>query len=292
MKNRTINRRNFIEKTVALGAAGLVAPGMMKSALAKPTPRMVTDDISIAQWALVQEVREGKWKTVDFPKVAREDFGINGIEFVNTLFEVPTLYYLQRLKQNAKNHGVEMVLIMVDDEGETCTPSKEERIQTVTNHKKWIDIAHYLGCHSIRTNCRGPKDAPKDEAIKWAAETYNMMLEYSIPAGISILIENHGGLSNDADWMVKLYEEVDNLYFGSYPDWRGPGTDFDHLGYLEKMLPYAGGVSYRNQPTEQMSAQMIKMCQDAGYRGWYGIESSGRDEIRKGKEILTKYLNK
>ncbi len=287
-----INRRNFLGKTVAMGTTALFAPGLLKSTMANPTPRMVKDDISIAQWALVQEVRDGKWKTLDFPRVAREDFGINGIEFVNTLFEVPTLYYLQKLKQNAKNEGVEMVLIMVDDEGETCTPSKQERKQTVTNHKKWIDIAHFLGCHSIRTNCRGPKDAPKDEALKWAAETYNEMLEYAIPANISILIENHGGLSNDADWMVDLYKKVDNYYFGSYPDWRGPGPDFDHIGYLKKMLPFAGGLSYRNQPTEQMSAQMIKICQDAGYRGWYGIESSGREEIRQGKEILLKYLNK
>lgn len=286
-----INRRNFLEKTLLLGAAGIVAPGLTGSAMSDLTPRMVTDDISIAQWALVEELRQGKWKTLDFPKVAAEDFGIRGIEFVNTLFEVPTVTYLNQLKRNAENYGVTMVLIMVDSEGETCTPSKEERRQTVINHQKWIDIASYLGCHAIRTNCRGPEDAPRDEAVKWAAETYNMMLEYAIPSNISILIENHGGLSNDADWMLSLFREVDNLYFGSYPDWRGPGPDFDHIGYLQKMLPYAGGVSYRNQPAEEMTARMIKICQDAGYRGWYGIESGGRDEIRKGKELLQKYLS-
>jgi len=56
------------------------------------------------------------------------------------------------------------------------------------------------------------------------------------------------------------------------------------------MLPYAGGNSYRNQPTEELTAQMINMCQEAGYRGWYGIESSGRDAIIKGKALLKKYL--
>jgi len=285
-----INRRNFLEKSLLIGAATALAPRISASGIGSSTPYMVTDDISIAQWALVEEVRQGKWKTVDFPKVAAEDFGIRGIEFVNTLFEVPTLSYLNRLKRNAENYGVKMVLIMVDDEGETCTPSKEERKQTVINHQKWIDIANYLGCHAIRTNCRGPKDAPKDEALKWAAETYNMMLEYAVPANISILIENHGGLSNDAGWMLDLFREVDNLYFGSYPDWRGPGPDFDHIDYLQKMLPYAGGVSYRNQPTGEMTAQMIKMCRNLGYRGWYGIESSGREEIRQGKLLLQKYL--
>ena len=57
-----------------------------------------------------------------------------------------------------------------------------------------------------------------------------MMMEYAVPAKISVLIENHGGVSNDADWMVSLLKEVDNLYFGSYPDWRGPSDSFDNVG--------------------------------------------------------------
>ena len=57
------------------------------------------------------------------------------------------------------------------------------------------------------------------------------------------------------------------------------------------MLPYAGGMSYRNQPTEEQTAKMIKLAQDSGYVGWYGIESNGRDGIRQGKELLQKYLD-
>ena len=68
------------------------------------TPQMTHDDISLAQWALVDEIREGKWKNLDFPRIAREDFGLNGIEFVNTLFEVPTVSYLNQLKKNAGDH--------------------------------------------------------------------------------------------------------------------------------------------------------------------------------------------
>jgi len=285
-----ITRRDFLGKSLAIGAAGLVVPALMKTSKVQAAPRIVKDDISIAQWALVEEIRAGKWKTLDFPKIAREDFDINGIEFVNTLFEVPHFNYLKRLKQNANDHGVTMILIMVDDEGETCTQSKEERKQTVINHQKWIDIAHFLGCHAIRTNCRGPQNASKEEALKWASETYNMMLEYAIQANISVLIENHGGFSDDPDWMIALMKEVNNLYFGTYPDWRRPSDNFDNYEYLQKTLPYAGGMSYRNQPTEEITAKMIKLCKETGYRGWYGIESSGREEIKKGKELLKKYL--
>lgn len=284
-----VSRRSFVKSSLAVGS-GLAAAASLKNTSITATPRAVKDDISLAQWALVREIREGKWKNLDFPRIAREDFDINGIEFVNTLFEVPTARYLDTLRKNAEEHKVKMILIMVDAEGETCTPSAQERKQTVVNHRKWIDIASYLGCSAIRTNCRGPKDPPREESIKWAAETYNMMLEHAIPAGVSILIENHGGVSNDPDWMVDLMKEVDSLYFGSYPDWRAPSDSFDNHNYIEKMLPWAGGMSYRNQPTEEGTAKLIKLCKDAGYRGWYGIESSGREAIVKGRDLLKKYL--
>ncbi len=285
-----MNRRSFVEKSMMFGAAGIAAPDILKYASMEPTPRMTKDDISLAQWSLVDELRAGKWKTLDFPSVARKDFGLNGIEFVNTLFEVPTEGYLRQLKKNAEDNNVTMVLIMVDDEGDGCSPAKEERRQFVINHRKWIDVAVYLGCCAIRTNCRGPKDVNKDEALKYAVETYNMLLEYSVPAGISVLIENHGGISNDAGWMVSLFKEVNNLYFGSYPDWRSPSADFDNVDYLVRMLPYAGGMSYRNQPTEELTAKMIRIAKEGGYRGWYGIESSGREAIKKGIGLLKKYL--
>jgi len=285
-----ITRRNFLEKSMVLGAAGIVAPSVIGSTLSEVTPRLIKDDISLAQWALVDEIKAGKWKTLDFAKIARNDFGLNGIEFVNTLFEVPTEGYLKQLKKNAADNGVTMVLIMVDDEGDGCSATKEERRQFEINHRKWIDAAYYLGCHAIRTNCRGPVNVIKEEALKWATETYQMMMEYAVPAKISVLIENHGGVSNDANWMVSLMKEVNNLYFGTYPDWRQPSDNFDNVDYLLKMLPYAGGMSYRNQPTEELTAKMIRLAKDSGYRGWYGIESTGREEIKKGTELLKKYL--
>ena len=66
--------------------------------------------------------------------------------------------------------------------------------------------------------------------------------------------------------------------------------DFDNVEYLEKTIPYSKGMSYRNQPTEELTAKMIRMTIEAGYKGWYGIESKGREEVQKGIEYLRKYL--
>jgi L-ribulose-5-phosphate 3-epimerase len=285
-----MNRKNFIENTFAIGAASLIAPTLLTEKNIPMKSLEKKDDISLAQWALVEEIRAGKWKNLDFPRIAREDFGVNGIEFVNTLFEVPTEDYLKKLKQNAKDHGITMVLIMCDAEGDGAAETKEGRRQFAVNHFKWIDIAHYLGCHAIRTNCRGPKDADKKEALKWATDAYNQLLEYAKPAKISVVIENHGGVSNDPDWMVELMKKVNNPLFGTYPDWRRPAPDFDNYVYLEKTLPYAKGMSYRNQPDDALTIKMIELSKKGGYKGWYGIESSGREEIKKGIVLLKKHL--
>lgn len=284
------SRRSFLQKTTLAAGVATLMQDLTSPAQASTRPLMPKDDISLAQWALVDEIRAGQWTTLDFPRIAREDFGLNGIEFVNTLFEVPTIDYLNKLKQNAKEHDVAMVLIMVDAEGDGAEPTAELRQRFVTAHKKWVDIAHHLGCHAVRTNCRAPVDADKNEAMKWALESYHMLLDYAVPAGIKICIENHGGVSNDADWMVQLMESIDNLYFATYPDWRSPSPEFDNVQFLRKTIPYACGQSYRNQPTEALSAQMIQISRDAGYRGWYGIESSGRDAINEGIRVLRKYL--
>ena len=285
-----MDRRNFLETSITLGAAGLITRSLLNKNNMLENKSAIKDDISIAQWALVEEIRAGKWKNLDFPRIAREDFGVNGIEFVNTLFEVPTEGYLKKLKKNAADHGVTMVLIMCDDEGDGCADTKEGQKQFAINHRKWVDIAHYLGCHAVRTNCRGLQNADKKEALKWSTDAYNMLLEYAKPANINIVIENHGGVSNDADWMVDLMKKVNNKSFGTYPDWRQPSPEFDNYVYLQKTLPYAKGMSYRNQPAEELTAKMIKLSKNGGYKGWYGIESTGREEIKKGIELLKKYL--
>lgn len=250
----------------------------------------MNDAISLAQWALVDEIKAGKWTTLDFPTIARRDFDLNGIEFVNTLFAVPTVTYLNALKQHAADEHVTMILIMIDDEGDGCEATAAARKQFEINHRKWIDIAHYLGCKAIRTNCRGTADMQAHEALRYATESYNMLLEYAAQANIEVLIENHGGFSNDADWMLQLMQAVNHPLFGTYPDWREPAADFDNYTYLQKTLPYAKGMSYRNQPTEALTAKMIELCKQSGYHGWYGIESRGRDAITKGKALLEKYL--
>jgi hypothetical protein len=85
-------------------------------------------------------------------------------------------------------------------------------------------------------------------------------------------------------------KKVNDPLFGTYPDWREPAADFDNVGYLEKTLPFAKGMSFRNQPADDLTIKMLDTCRKEGFHGWYGIESNGREAIKNSIGILTKYL--
>ena len=65
--NNGISRRRFLEQSILLGAAGMVSPLIYNLSEPMAAKNKTKDDISAAQWALVDEIRAGKWKNLDFP---------------------------------------------------------------------------------------------------------------------------------------------------------------------------------------------------------------------------------
>jgi len=264
-------RRHFIQSSLAASAAA-----------AMPAPAG-KDNISLANWSIVQSFRLGKWKLLDLPRIMREELQIYGLEYVNTFFENPILQYLQRLKRNIQDNGITSVLIMVDEEGNTAAVDKAERIEAAVAHRKWIDTAHYLGCHAIRCNLRGgPKEWQKDKDIaKRGAEAFHDMLEYSKGSGVNIILENHGGASSDPDVLTELMGLVKNPRFGMLVDTGNWNPGVDRYEAVKRMMPYAKGVSAKGTWGDDLRpdfdlAKLLQVCVDSGYRGWYGIESGLR----------------
>ena len=262
-------RREFAGAVAASAAVSAAAPAR--------------DDISLAAWSINRSFFVAKrWKNLDLPRICREQFNINGLEFVNQFFENPTLNYLRELKKNGTAHGVTFVRIMVDAEGNMAAPDKAERMQSAIAHRKWVDIAHYLGCTDIRCNMSGgARDWKNDkDLVSRAAESFNNLLEYAGGSNMNIIIENHGGASSDADTLVAVMKAVNNPRFGTLPDFGNVNQGDDHYEVTRKLMPYAKGVSVKaawaadgTHPRWDLE-KLIRICQDAGYRGWWGIESS------------------
>ena len=241
------------------------------------------DEISLAAWSINRSFFVNhRWTNLELPKICREMFGIGALEFVNQFFANPTMNYLNQLKKNAHDQNVRLVRIMVDDEGNMAAADRKERMDSAIAHRKWVDIAHSLGCDDIRCNMRGGlSDWKQDkDLVKRAAESFNNLLEYAQPSGLDIIIENHGGPSSDPDVLTGVMKAVNNPRFGTLPDFGNINEGDDRYEVIRRIMPYAKGVSVKaawsadgTHPRWDLE-KLIKICQDAGFHGYWGIESS------------------
>lgn len=291
MRETPTNRRSFLQSAAAGGALlGLGLPGRIVLAdepTGNPQPGKIQPfKISLAEWSLHRTLYGGKLDNLDFPRVAREDYGIEAVEFVNQFFKdkARDSAYLKDLKKRADDHGVACVLIMIDGEGDLSHPDKKERDRAVENHKKWVDAASALGCHAIRVNT-GDHYGPDN--VDDVAEACSALTEYGSKHKISVVCENHGGPSSDPDSLIALMRAVDNPNFGTLPDFGNfPQKDgeyaIDIYDAIARMMPYAKGVSAKSHDFDDQGnesridfARIMKIVSDAGYTGYVGIEYEG-----------------
>src|SRR4051812_2974428 len=151
----SLDRRTFLQSTAAAGAAlGLGTASWAAGAAAEGSKPLFK--ISLAEWSFHRALKAGKMDNLDFPKVAKKDFDIDCVEYVNVFFmdKANDAKYLKQLKKRCDDHGVRSGLIMCDHEGDLGDPDDTKRTQAVENHYKWIEAAKFLGCHSIRVNAR------------------------------------------------------------------------------------------------------------------------------------------
>jgi sugar phosphate isomerase/epimerase len=173
---------------------------------------------------------------------------------------------------------------------------RAERMQAARNHRRWVDIAAVLGCHAIRVNVRGEQTDPAAMRER-AAESFSALLAYAA-GDVQVLIENHGGLSSDPDWLLSLLRLIDDRHLGTLPDFGNFPPEIDRYGAVERLMPHAGAVSAKcydftdgGEETAIDFARMMGIVRDAGYRGHVGVEYEGtrlseRDGIVAAKRLL------
>lgn len=274
-------RREFLKTGAA--AVGLAACGEVEL-LAKDNDKLF--GISLAEWSLHKSLFKGDMDNLDFAKVTKEDYGIEAIEYVNQFFKdkAKDEKYLAELNKRASDHGVQQLLIMVDGEGALGDPDDAKRTKAIENHHKWVDAAKSLGCHSIRVNAQSA--GKPDEAMRLAADGLARLTEYAAPLGLNVIVENHGGLSSNGEWLVGVMKLVDNPRCGTLPDFGnfniGPLQRYDRYKGVEELMPYAKAVSAKSHDFDAEGNEihtdyfrMMKIVVDAGYRGFVGIEYEG-----------------
>jgi L-ribulose-5-phosphate 3-epimerase len=290
--------RNSMVAAAAVGTLNLSSSFSPFAFAANEEPRF---KISLAEWSLHKTLFANKISNLDFPKVAKEEFGIDGVEYVNQFFKdkAKDTAYLTDLKKRSEDLGVANVLIMIDGEGKLGDPDSTKRKQAIENHYKWVDAAKFLGCHSIRVNAYA--EGTFEEQTKLAAEGLRGVCEYAKPHNIGVIVENHGGLSSNGKWLAGVMKTVGMDNCGTLPDF-GNFHDYDRYMGVEETMPFAKGVSAKSHDfdaegneTHTDYAKMMKLVAASKYSGYIGIEYEGSklDEyagIRATKALLEKVL--
>ena len=296
MKNT--NRRNFIKTTIAATAGTMLVSPSLAGIAAKASPFK----ISLAEWSLHKALFANEMTNLQFPVVSRE-LGIEAVEYVNQFFKdkAKDEKYLAELNKIAKNEGITNVLIMCDGEGMVGNPVQAERVKTVENHKRWIDAAAFLGCHAIRVNAAS--EGSFEEQQKLAADGLRMLCEYGDTKKINVLVENHGGLSSNGDWLSGVMKMVDHKRVGTLPDFgnftinRQTGEEFDRYKGVELLMPYAKGVSGKSwafdadgNESKMDFYRLMKIVKDSGYKGYVDVEYEGTELSEQEGIIATRKL--
>src|SRR6266496_1587995 len=192
---RTMDRRHFVEQSVRVAAGvGLASLGRLEALAAASNPWF---QMSLAEWSFHKALFSGKLDHLDFAKVAKTDFGIHAVEYVNQFFKdkARDQTYLGEMKRRSGDLGVESRLIMIDDEGNLGDADPTQRTKAVENHFKWVEAAKFLGCFAIRVNARST--GSYDEQLERAADGLRRLGEFGAQHGIDVIVENHGGLSSN-----------------------------------------------------------------------------------------------
>ena len=209
-------RRLFLKRSAVTGGA-LLLPQLTSADHHKKSKPLF--DLSLAEWSLHRTLRSKKMTNLDFPRVIKEKFGITAVEYVNQFFKdkATDQKYLTELKTRCDDLGVSSLLIMIDGEGHLGEAEGSRRQKVIDNHKKWVEAAKFLGCHSIRVNAHGVGKSDEEKAAN-TTKGLRELSEFGQTHGINVIVENHGGHSSNGKWLSKVHKDVGLPNCGSLPD--------------------------------------------------------------------------
>ncbi len=303
------NRRSFLKQAATVAATTALLPDVWADTMAKKP----FFEISLAEWSLHKALFAKKITNLDFPALAKKEFGIGAVEYVNQFFKdkAQDTAYLNDLLMRCKDNGIKNHLIMIDGEGGLGEIDKAKRDKAIDNHKKWVECAKYLGCKTIRVNAYGVGTA--EEVAKAAVDGLGTLGEFAKKTGINVIVENHGGFSSNGQWLSGVMKQVGMKNVGTLPDFgnfcikRKPGQreceeSYDRYQGTQELMPYAKGVSAKTYDFDEQGncvetdyTRMMKIVKDSGFRGYAGIEYEGEklDEyegIKKTKALLERMV--
>ena len=234
---------------------------------------------AICAYSFREQFKKGSMTYADLIRMAA-DAGADGIDMTAYWLKDTSDETLFALKRLAYRSSVAIYTIGIGASMARPTPElREAEVQMV---RKWLDVAERLGAAHMRVfGGDVPKGASEDQAVAWAVETLKHCAEEAAKKGITLGVEDDGGITTNADRTVEIVKKADspwagiNLDIGNFPN--------DGYAQIEMCAPYATNVHFKthvhidHKPQPVDFARVLKILGHAGYRGYLAIEYEAND---------------
>jgi L-ribulose-5-phosphate 3-epimerase len=269
-----MNRRQLLAAAAALPAAAQLR--------AQPAPQCHLRAGLVAY----SYRKEFAAKSMNYEDLIRmiADWGLDGLDCTVYWFPDNSNEYLASLRKVAFKNGVQIYNVGV--RVQLCQPTSELQLSQHENIKKWVDVADRLGASHMRVFGGSiPKGATEQQAIAWAVEVLKRGAEYAGSRGITLGVEDDGGLTTAAGPTVEIVKQAAS-------PWAGINADSGNLrvdGYSQfaMMLPYATSVHIKasiagEDGKKEMAdwKRLVTMVGKSGYKGYVGLEYEENDAAK------------
>jgi sugar phosphate isomerase/epimerase len=183
--------------------------------------------------------------------------------------------YLQQVRAAADRAGLPFGCVAVDG-AHIYEPAPEARQLNRAVAYRWLEAAHRLGAAQVRIDAGAAEGFP-DGVYAMVVEGYRDVVARGRELGLEVLSENHWGISNHYENVLRLLAGVPGLgLLFDTNNWR-PGS---HAVAWVRCARYARSVHIKafrfdeagNDPSADL-AFAIRLLAAAGYQGAWGVES-------------------
>jgi sugar phosphate isomerase/epimerase len=182
---------------------------------------------------------------LEFPAHVVAKFNIHNIEPHSRHFTSLQPDYLDDFRQILLKTKVRVVNIAVSTVNSFYDADGSARDKAVTFAKKWVDVASRIGSPGIRTHIAAARNSSPN--VELTSGSLREVTEYAADKNIVVTLENDDLVSEDAFFLVKVIESVNNPYLRALPDFANSmlsgDADFNYRA-LQAMFQHAYNICH------------------------------------------------
>lgn len=310
--NQEISRREFL-KSASLAGFGALAAGSLftDTVLSAGVQKKTAPEhlkLSLAAYSFNRDLQK-YWPTprkrktpatmdiMDFVRYCGE-LKLDGCELTSYYFPNPVSEdYLKETKDLVGSLDMEVSGTAIGND--FCLPVGKARDAQLEMTRKWIDYAAILGAPVIRIFAgRVPKGGNEAEAIKMCQKGINESLKYAEQKGVSLALENHGGITSTPEQMMRIIDGINKSpNFGVNFDSGNFRTEHPYAD-LEKIAPLAINAQIkvemgaRGEEKPADIPRIVKILKDANYKNFIVLEYEADEPPKEAIPGYIKQLRK